>query len=318
MCVVYIVLVITVVAGANGMLGREVLRSSKVRGFATFSAVRSSVDLTKFEDTFEFIKSVNPDLIINCAGLVGGIAANARHPVEFLNDNIAIQFNLLNAAHALKVKRFINIASSCIYPKVTQQPMHPSSLLSGELEPTNKAFALAKLSAIELVKSYRTEFGHEWVSVIPSNLYGNHDNYNLVNAHLMPALIRRFHEANLANIGEVNLWGTGTPKREFLHVRDLADAIFLISEKYNHDEPINVGSGEEIEIRELAQMLKKKSSYQGRVCWDHSKPDGTMQKLLDSSEIRNLGWEPKISLELGVADAYDWFTRSYTREGIRL
>ena len=315
---VYITWVITVVAGANGMLGREVLRSSKNRGFETFSAVRSSVDLTKFEETLEFLKSINPDLIINCAGLVGGIAANAKQPVEFLNDNMSIQFNLLNAAHALKVKRFINIASSCIYPKVTKQPMHPSSLMGGELEPTNKAFAMAKLSAIELVKSYRTEFGHEWVSIIPSNLFGNHDNYNLADAHLMPALIRRFHEANLANIEEVNLWGTGTPKREFLHVSDLADAIFLISEKYNHAEPINVGSGEEIETRELANILKKISSYQGRVSWDHSKPDGTMQKLLDSSEIRKLGWEPKISLEAGVADAYDWFARSYMREGTRL
>ena len=232
--------------------------------------------------------------------------ANVTHPVDFLNENLRIQTNLFEAAHAADVERVVFLGSSCIYPKLAPQPIPESALLTGPLEPTNQAYAIGKIAGIEAVKSYRKQYGRRWISAMPTNLYGPGDNFDLNSSHVLPAMIRKFHEAD----DTVTLWGTGAPRREFLHSDDAASAILHLVEHYDGDEHVNLGSGEDISIRDLANLVAEVVGFDGRIQWDTSKPDGTPRKLLDVSRLRDLGWEPSISLRDGVASTYEWFTTS--------
>lgn len=242
--------------------------------------------------------------MVMAAARVGGILDNATHPVDFLNDNLRIQTNLFEAAHAADVERVVFLGSSCIYPKFAPQPIPESALLTGLLEPTNQAYAIAKIAGIEAVKSYRVQHGRRWISAMPTNLYGPGDNFDLDAGHVLPAMIRKFHEAD----DRVTLWGTGRPRREFLHSDDAASAILHLIEHYDGDEHVNVGTGQDISIGELAEQVAQVVGFEGLIQWDTSKPDGTPRKLLDVSRLRSLGWEPGISLREGIAATYEWFT----------
>jgi len=244
--------------------------------------------------------------MVMAAALVGGIMANATHPVDFLNDNLRIQTNLFEAAHAADVERVVFLGSSCIYPKLAPQPIPESALLTGPLEPTNQAYAIAKIAGIEAVNSYREQYNRRWISVMPTNLYGPGDNFDLNSSHVLPAMIRKFHDAD----DVVTLWGTGTPRREFLHSDDAASAILHLIEHYDGDQHVNIGTGEDISIRELAALVAEVVGFDGRVEWDTSKPDGTPRKLLDVSRLKGLGWAPRIGLRDGVAATCEWFTAS--------
>jgi GDP-L-fucose synthase len=243
---------------------------------------------------------------LQAAARVGGIMANATHPVDFLNDNLRIQTNLFEAAHAADVERVLFLGSSCIYPKHAPQPIPESALLTGPLEPTNQAYAIAKIAGVEAVKSYRKQYGRRWISAMPTNLYGPGDNFDLNSSHVLPAMIRKFHEAD----ARVTLWGTGSPRREFLHSDDAASAILHLIEYYDADEHVNVGTGEDISIRELADLVAEVVGFPGAIEWDTSKPDGTPRKLLDVARLTSLGWSPAIGLREGITATYEWFTAS--------
>jgi GDP-L-fucose synthase len=258
-------------------------------------------------NTFELIKSIKPTVIINAAAKVGGIGGNNSSPVDYLSQNIQIQTNLIDAAHSAKTDRFLFLGSSCIYPKKCPQPMREESLLTGKLEETNSAYAVAKISGIELINSYRKQYGYPWISIIPTNLYGPNDNFNLDTSHVLPGLIRKFVDAKLENSDKVVLWGTGSPLREFLHVDDFAKAVIVCLENYNEPQHINIGSGEEISIKELSILIASQIDFNGRVEWDSSRPDGTPRKVLDVSKISKLGWQPRISLVEGIRSTIEWF-----------
>jgi len=268
---------------------------------------RQSCDLTSYEETFILIKKYKPDVVIDAAAKVGGILANSTQPVDFLLNNLQIQNNLLKASHENEVEKFVFLSSSCVYPKLAPQPIKESSLLTGALEETNSAYAIAKISGMRLVKAYRQQYEHNWISVMPTNLYGYFDNFSIENSHVLPALIRKMHDAKTNNLKSISLWGSGKPRREFMHVDDLAEAIHLLIQKYDSDEPINVGVGEDLTIFELANLIKKIVKYEGEINWDITKPDGTPRKLLDISKLKNLGFQPKIDLEKGVESTYKWF-----------
>jgi GDP-L-fucose synthase len=255
----------------------------------------------------EAIKKEKPDVIIMAAAKVGGIVANSTQPVEFLNENIRIQTNVFEAAHAAKVPQLLFLGSSCIYPKFAEQPIKESSLLTGQLEESNNAYAIAKIAGVLQVQSYRKQYGHRWISAMPTNLYGPHDNFDLTSSHVLPALIRKFHEAKVAGSPFVTLWGSGTPLREFLHTDDLANACTYLLENYDDDAPINVGWGQDISIAELGVMISQIVGFEGQIQWDSSKPDGTPRKLLDTTKINSLGWEPSISLRDGIESTYRWY-----------
>jgi GDP-L-fucose synthase len=245
--------------------------------------------------------------VIDAAARVGGILANRDHPTEFLSDNLRIQVNLMDAALEVRTPRLLFLGSSCIYPKYAAQPIRESSLLTGELEPTNDAYAIAKIAGIMQVQAVRRQYGLPWISAMPTNLYGPNDNFDLTSSHVLPALIRRFHDARQSGAPEVVLWGTGTPRREFLHVDDLADACLFLLEHYNDPQPINVGVGTDVTIHELAELVARVVGYTGAIGNDPSKPDGTPRKLLDVSRLHALGWKPAIDLERGVASTYAWY-----------
>ncbi len=266
----------------------------------------SELDLRDRDATFDALLSARPQVMVMAAARVGGIMANATHPVDFLNDNLRIQTNLFEAAHAADVERVVFLGSSCIYPKLAPQPIPESALLTGPLEPTNQAYAIAKIAGIEAVNSYREQYNRRWISVMPTNLYGPGDNFDLNSSHVLPAMIRKFHDAD----DVVTLWGTGTPRREFLHSDDAASAILHLIEHYDGDQHVNIGTGEDISIRELAALVAEVVGFDGRVEWDTSKPDGTPRKLLDVSRLKGLGWAPRIGLRDGVAATYEWFTAS--------
>ena len=266
----------------------------------------AEVDLRNRDAAFDAVLSARPQVMVMAAARVGGIMANATHPVDFLNDNLRIQTNLFEAAHAADVERVVFLGSSCIYPKLAPQPIPESALLTGPLEPTNQAYAIAKIAGIEAVKSYRQQYGRRWISVMPTNLYGPGDNFDLNSSHVLPAMIRKFHDADAV----VTLWGTGTPRREFLHSDDAASAILHLIEHYDGDQHVNIGTGEDISIRELAALVAEVVGFDGRVEWDTSKPDGTPRKLLDVSRLKGLGWAPRIGLRDGVAATCEWFTAS--------
>lgn len=268
---------------------------------------RKDVDLTKRDEVFNFIDSVKPEIIIDAAARVGGILDNELYPVEYLTVNLQIQTNLMDAASLSKVERFIFLGSSCIYPKLATQPISENSLLTGPLEETNSAYAIAKIAGLKLINAYRNQYGFNWSSAMPTNLYGPNDNFDFNSSHVIPGLIAKFHKAKINNEKQITLWGTGGALREFLHVDDLAKGIKFVAENYDDREFINIGSGEEVSIKELAQLIKDITDFDGEIIWDDSYPDGTPRKLLDSSKILNLGWKPKISLVDGLTTAYDWY-----------
>jgi GDP-L-fucose synthase len=297
------------VAGATGLVGSAIVRELNATGKPNVGISSKDVDLLDRAATFTFVKKFKPSVIIDAAARVGGIGANNAHPVDFLTQNIQIQSNLMDAAHEAGVKNFVFLGSSCIYPKNSAQPIKEDYLLTGELESTNSAYAIAKIAGLELIKSYRKQFGHKWISIMPTNLYGPNDNYDLENSHVFPALIRKFVEASESNASSVTLWGTGTPKREFLHVDDLAKAALICLERYDSDQHINVGSGEDISIKELAFKISKAAEFAGEIIWDSSKPDGTPRKVLDVNRIKNLGWIPQISLDKGIVESVKNYKR---------
>ena len=298
------------VAGGSGLVGSAIVRELKRLNQVVVGISSKDVDLLDRDKTFEFIKNLIPTAIIDCAAKVGGIGGNNSYPVEFLSQNLQIQSNLMDAAHAAKVSKFVFLGSSCIYPRDCAQPIKEEYLLTGELEQTNSAYAVAKIAGIELIKSYRKEYGYKWISVMPTNMYGPNDNFDLENGHVLPVLIRKFIEAKRSGSDKVILWGSGSPLREFLHVDDLAKAVLLCMDKYDDSKQINVGSGQEVLIKDLADKISKAVGFNGEISWDSSKPDGTMRKVLDSSKIANLGWKPLISLDQGIASTVEWYLQN--------
>jgi GDP-L-fucose synthase len=295
------------VAGATGLVGSAIVREFERVGKSVKGISSKDVDLLDRKATFAYLADLKPVIVIDAAARVGGIGANNSHPVDFLTQNIQIQSNLMDAAHAANVKNFVFLGSSCIYPRNCAQPIKEEYILTGELEQTNSAYAIAKIAGLELIKSYRKQFGHNWISVMPTNLYGPNDNFDLENSHVFPALVRKFVEGKRNNSESVTLWGSGSPKREFLHVDDLAKAILLCLEKYDSDQHINIGTGEDLEIKELANKISKEAGFTGEIIWDSSKPDGTPRKVLDISKITNLSWKPSISLDSGIAQTVQWY-----------
>ena len=296
------------IAGKNGMVGSALVRLyDSQTEFQVISPSRQELDLLDRNQVFEFIANTKPDLVIDAAARVGGIVDNNSYPVDFLSINLQIQTNLMDAAASASVKSFVFLGSSCVYPKLAPQPLKESYLMTGPLEETNSAYAVAKIAGLRLIQAYREQFGFNWISTMPTNLYGPNDNFDFKSSHVIPGFIAKFHRAKIENAPTVELWGTGNPLREFLHVDDLAQAIKFVAENYNDYEFINIGSGEEITIKQLADLVKKTINYQGEIIWNSSYPDGTPRKFLDSSKISNLGWKPKISLEEGLKDTYSWY-----------
>jgi len=295
------------VAGATGLAGSAIVRELKRVNKKVIGISSKDVDLLDRAKTFPYIKDLKPNLIIDAAARVGGVGGNNAYPVEFLSQNLQIQSNLMDAAHEAKVEKFVFLGSSCIYPRNCAQPIKEDYLLTGELEQTNSAYAIAKIAGIELIKSYRKEYGYSWISVMPTNLYGPNDNFDLENSHVLPALIRKIVEAKRNNSSEVVLWGSGNPLREFLHVDDLAKAVLVCLEKYDDSQQINIGSGDEISIKDLGQKIANLTGFTGKVVWDSNRPDGTPRKVLDSTKINKLGWKAAISLDQGIAATVEWY-----------
>jgi GDP-L-fucose synthase len=296
------------IAGHRGLAGSAIWRHLEERGFEhLIGATSAELDLRDRTATRDFIADARPDVVIDAAARVGGIHANDTYSADFLSDNLQIQVNLMDAANAADVDRLLFLGSSCIYPKFAEQPIRESSLLTGELEPTNDAYAIAKIAGIMQVRASRKQYGRRWISAMPTNLYGPGDNFHPENSHVMPALIRRIHEAKASGAPEVVIWGTGRPEREFLHVDDLARAAVFLLDHYDSPDTINIGVGEDLSIRALAELVAETVGYEGRLVQDPTKPDGTPKKLLDISRIRELGWEPSIGLRDGLAQTYAWF-----------
>jgi GDP-L-fucose synthase len=296
------------VAGASGMVGRAIVRIARNQGISEIVEVTSKTcDLTDPNNTHQLLMDTKPDVVIDAAAKVGGILANSSEPVEFMIDNLQIQTNLFSASHEADVKRVVFLSSSCVYPKYANQPIKESSLLTGSLEETNSAYAIAKISGMRLIQAYRQQYGRNWISVMPTNLYGTFDNFSTTSSHVLPALIRKFHDATLKNENQVTLWGTGKPQRELMEVDDFARALTLVINKYDDEETINIGVGKDQTIREIAQIIKEVIGFNGEIVWDTSKPDGTPRKLLEISKLRTLGFEPEFNLKEGVAKTYKWF-----------
>lgn len=296
------------IAGHRGMVGSALVRLLKARGFGNIlTRSRSELDLTDKQAVRNFFAQEQPAIVIDAAAKVGGIKANNDYPVDFLLQNLEIQNNLISSAADFGVDRFLFLGSSCIYPKFAPQPIRESSLLTGALEPTNEPYALAKICGIKLCQAYARQFGKRFFSAMPTNLYGPFDNFDLQSSHVLPALMRKVHEAKTAGAPSVTVWGTGTPRREFLHVDDLAEACLFLLENYEGTDFFNIGCGEDVTIRELAELVCEIVGFGGELVFDTSKPDGTPRKLLDMSETFSLGWRPRISLREGIASTYDWF-----------
>jgi GDP-L-fucose synthase len=292
------------VAGHKGMAGAAIARRLSDSGATLLLAERSELDLTRQADVERWMKQAKPDVVIVAAARVGGIKANNDYPVDFLADNLAIELNLIRSSHETGVRKLLFLGSTCIYPKHATQPMSEDQLLTGPLEPTNEWYAIAKIAGIKLCQAYRRQFGSDFISLMPTNLYGRGDNYHPVESHVMAALIRRFHEAKINRLPEVVVWGTGSPKREFLYVDDLADACLFALEHYSSEEIVNVGVGEDLSIAELARKIARTVGYHGEIRFDATKPDGTPRKLVDVSRLSALGWRAKISLAAGLEMAY--------------
>jgi len=304
------------VAGHKGLVGSAIVRAIESEGKHTWvGKTRAELDLLDRKAVFEYLSKQKPDAVVIAAAKVGGIQANNTYPVEFLSQNLQIETNLMDGAHEAGIEKLLFLGSSCVYPKMAEQPIKEEYLLTGELEKTNEAYALAKISGLKLVQAYRKQYGHRWISAMPTNMYGPGDNFDLENSHVLPALIRKFHDAKTSGADSVTLWGTGTPKREFLHSDDLGRACAFLLENYDDDVAINIGVGEDISIKELAAQIKKVVGFQGSIEWDSSKPDGTPRKLLDVSRTKALGWFPSISLQDGLSSTYTWFLKNWKSSG---
>ncbi|MBF0162078.1 MAG: GDP-L-fucose synthase, partial [Magnetococcales bacterium] len=296
------------VAGHQGLVGSAILRALRRRGFTNLlTRTRAELELTNQADVQSFFAQTRPSYVFVAAAKVGGIHANSTYPAEFIYSNLQVETNCIDAAWRNGVKKLLFLGSSCVYPRMAPQPIREEYLLSGPLEPTNEWYAIAKIAGIKLCQAYRRQYGFNAISAMPTNLYGPGDNFHPENAHVLPALMLRLHEAKLRGDPSVVIWGTGTPWREFLHVDDLADACLLLMERYEQEETINIGAGVDLTIAELVALLKRVIGYSGEIVFDHSKPDGMMKKLLDVSKITALGWQPTISLERGVQETYAWF-----------
>jgi GDP-L-fucose synthase len=306
-----------IVAGSTGLVGSALTTAFENAGYEVIGINRSVLDLLDLEATIKFIEKNRPSLVIDAAAKVGGIGANNTQPVEFLTDNIRIQNNLMEAAHAASVEKFVFLGSSCIYPRDCPQPIKEEYLMTGPLETTNSAYAIAKIAGIELINSYRKEYGARWISLMPTNLYGPKDNFDLQGSHVLPAFIRRFVDAVEKGVEKVTLWGSGASKREFLHVSDLARAVLKTSENYDSSMHLNIGTGSDLTIKDLAGIVAAAAGFTGEIEWDSSKPDGTPQKVLDVSKIKALGWEPTITLEAGIASTIAWYKEASARGEVR-
>jgi GDP-L-fucose synthase len=296
------------VAGHRGLVGSAIVRAIDASDNHTWvGRTHSELDLLDRKAVFEYVAAEKPEAIIIAAAKVGGIHANNTYPVQFLTENLQIETNLMDTAHAAGIQRLLFLGSSCVYPKLAPQPIKEEYLLTGELEKTNEAYALAKISGLKLVQAYRSQYGHKWISAMPTNMYGPGDNFDLENSHVLPALIRKFHEAKMRGDKSVTLWGSGSPLREFLHADDLASACLFLLENYDDDVAINIGMGKDISIKDLAELIRVIVGFEGLIEWDSSKPDGTPRKLLDVSRMTALGWKPTISLEDGIRSTYDWY-----------
>jgi len=304
------------IAGHNGLAGSAVWRAMTASGFTDLVGARSAeVDLRERGAAFDYVGAVKPDVIVLAAARVGGIVANSTYPVDFLSQNLRIQVNVMDAALETGVRKLLFLGSSCIYPRLAPQPIKESSLLTGPLEPTNEAYAIAKIAGIEYVKAARRQHGVHWISAMPTNLYGPGDNFDPEQSHVLPGLVRRFHEAVAGGRDEVVLWGTGRPRREFLYSEDLGSAVVTLLDSYGDGDPINVGVGEDLEVGELARLVADVIGYDGRITTDPSRPDGMPQKLLDSSRIAALGWRPRTTLRDGIARTYEWYVDSLEAKG---
>lgn len=300
------------VAGHRGLVGSAIVRYLSQRGFSNLLvATRKEVDLRNQAAIEGWFKVQKPEYVFLVAGTVGGIMANATRPAEFIYDNLMIHATVVHAAYIHGVRKLLYLGSSCIYPRECPQPMREEHLLSGQLEPTNEPYAVAKITGIKLCQAYRRQYGCNFISAMPTNLYGPGDNFDLESSHVLPALMRKFHDAKVAGGGEVLVWGTGSPRREFLHVDDLAAACYFLMACYDDDLHVNVGSGQEVSIRELAEQIREVVAPGVELVFDPSKPDGTPRKLLDVSRLRGLGWEPRISLREGIVETYRWLRENY-------
>jgi GDP-L-fucose synthase len=302
------------VAGHNGLVGAAIVRRLQQQGYANLLlADRSKLELTDANAVEGFFAASRPEYVFLAAAKVGGIGANSRQPVDFLRENLLLQTHVIDAAHRHGVRKLLFLGSSCIYPKHAPQPMPEDCLLTGPLEPTNEAYAIAKIAGLELCWAYRRQHGFNAISLMPTNLYGPGDNFNLADAHVLPALLRKCHEARQEQAESVKVWGSGVPRREFLHVDDLADACVFLMEHYDQEALVNVGWGEDVSIRELAELIARVVGFQGRLQFDASQPDGTPRKLLNTAKLTQLGWQPKIRLEAGIRTTYDWYVKHLDR-----
>jgi GDP-L-fucose synthase len=303
------------VAGHNGMVGSALVRRLAQVDCTLITAARDDLDLTRQAAVEAWMKDAKPQAVFLAAAKVGGIVANDRWPAQFLYDNLAIAANVIHAAEAADVEKLLFLGSSCIYPKMTPQPIKESALLTGPLEPTNEWYAIAKITGLKLCQAYRREYACDFISAMPTNLYGPGDNFDLTTSHVIPALIRKAHEAKVAGTSELAVWGSGTPRREFLHVDDAADALVHLMTHYSDATHVNVGSGTDLTILELAHLIARVVGFTGRIVVNPSRPDGTPRKLLDTNKLVSLGWNPKIGLEEGLASTYQWFARHFATEG---
>lgn len=296
------------IAGHNGMVGSAIWRLLENSGYSDLIGLSSNqLDLKNQQKVEDFFQSERPDVVIDAAARVGGILANNSYPYQFLMDNLQIQNNLISTALKYDIQKFIFLGSSCIYPKLAPQPLKEEYLLTGPLEPTNEWYAIAKIAGVKTCEAIRKQFGKDFVSLMPTNLYGPNDNFDLNTSHVLPAMIRKFHEAKVSGNSTVNLWGSGSPKREFLHVDDLATAVLFALQNTLPEHLYNIGTGVDLSIRELAELIQLKVGHVGEINWDSTKPDGTPRKLLDVSKFKSLGWEPNFDLVTGIESTYDWF-----------
>lgn len=300
------------VAGHKGLVGSAIVRCLQNSGYQNIiTKTKEELNLLEQSKVNDFFGEEKPDYVFLAAAKVGGIMANSTTPAEFIYDNLTIETNVINTAYRHKVKKLLFLGSSCIYPKLCPQPIKEEYLLTGPLEPTNEAYAVAKIAGLKLCQYYNEQYGTNYISVMPTNLYGENDNFNLETSHVLPALLRKFHEGKINNSPEIVVWGTGAAKREFLLVDDLADACLFLMQNYTDNQIINIGTGEDIAIKELAEKIKKIVGYTGQIIWDQTKPDGTPRKLLDVSRLHQLGWKHKTSLEDGIKNTYLWYVKNY-------
>ncbi len=296
------------VAGHRGLVGSAIVRNLKAKGYENvIGRTHSELDLMNQQAVRDFFEAEQPDVVVLAAAKVGGINANNTTPADFAYENLQIQCNVIKCCHDYHVKKLLFLGSTCIYPRMAPQPIPEDALLTGPLEETNEAYAIAKISGLEMCRFFKRQYGDDFISCMPTNLYGPYDNYDLSGSHVMPAMIRKFHDAKVNNLPSVELWGTGTPLREFLYVDDMADACVFLLEHYSGEQHVNIGTGKEVTIKELADTVQRVVGYQGEVVWNEDMPDGTPRKLTDVTKLHNLGWNHKVELEEGVQLAYDWF-----------